>query len=327
METREEHWVEKLFAPHYSAQDFLEQAHKPEASTTEKLARERAKRVEEIYNTAVKKFQEEQKLKGKKFNSNLIISDCESKLKEKEAQVRPPKKKRERTNACCGDANASLSAEECPQETEDCCIWNKKELVTLRQEMSRKHSEGFSQRIQLSTMKLELGDLRVRCKKAEEDLENMERKLAKSKRETKCKVVLLEQTQKDILKKNFELQVLKEELAEKSLNVNNLSKDLLNARKEIQELGRRNKDLQQELKAQKQDHDLMSMTATEKVKLQYELEIKKLYREIETCERELNAEKIQHARDLKALDLLRKHFSSLPLSQSTDNFQVNFLDN
>ncbi|XP_030065513.1 coiled-coil domain-containing protein 160 [Microcaecilia unicolor] len=324
MEAKKDHWVEKLFSPHFSAQDFLEQAHKPEASASEKLARERAKRVEEIYNTAVKKFQEEKKLKAKRFNSSLIVSDCEPKLTEESKTHLITK--RERNNACCGDANISFSTEECSKDIEDCCVWNKRELVILRQEMTRKHCEGFSQRMQLSAMKLELADIKVRCKKAEEDMENMERKLAKSRRETKCKVVLLEQTQKDILKKNLELRVLKEELEEKSLNVNNLNRDLLNARKEIQELSQRNQDLQQELKTLKQDHELTSMTATEKAKLQFELEIKKLHREIDTCEKELNAEKLQHARDLKALELLRKHFASLPLSKLPNNFHIKFLD-
>nr|XP_033802620.1 coiled-coil domain-containing protein 160 [Geotrypetes seraphini]XP_033802621.1 coiled-coil domain-containing protein 160 [Geotrypetes seraphini]XP_033802622.1 coiled-coil domain-containing protein 160 [Geotrypetes seraphini]XP_033802623.1 coiled-coil domain-containing protein 160 [Geotrypetes seraphini]XP_033802624.1 coiled-coil domain-containing protein 160 [Geotrypetes seraphini]XP_033802625.1 coiled-coil domain-containing protein 160 [Geotrypetes seraphini] len=325
MEAKEEHWVEKLFSPHFSAQDFLEQPHKPEASTSENQARERAKRVEEIYNTAVKKFQEEKKLKSKRFHSSLIVSDCEPKLKE-ESQRHLIAKKQERNNACCGDANVSLSGEEFCKDIEDCCIWNKRELATLRQEMNRKHCEGFSQRMQLSAMKLELADFKVRYKKAEEDLDNMERKLAKSRRETKCKAVLLEQTQKDILKKNLELQVLKEELEEKSSNVNNVNRDLLNAKKEIQELGQRNQDLQQELKTLKQDHELPSITTTEKAKLQFELEIKKLHREIETCERELNAEKLQHARDLKALEVLRKHFASLPLSKLPNSFQIKYLD-
>ncbi|XP_072482526.1 coiled-coil domain-containing protein 160 isoform X4 [Notamacropus eugenii] len=293
--------------------DFFKQANQPEPFS-QQLAFDQAKGVEEMYNLAIKKFQEEKKFKRKEFISPLIEPESEPKLTERKINI--SKKQPERNSACWDAADLNVGTEESPTRTEGHCIWNAKELAALRQETQKKHAEGISQKIQLSFLNAELEELNAKCRKIEADFENAERELLKSKRKISSKTLHLQAAQ-DSLRKDRELRALKNDISEKSINVKNLSEALLQAKQLIQKLDLENKDLKEVVKKLKQQIEAGNAALREKVKLHYKLEIKKIQRELEVVKNELKTEKFLHARNNKALELLRKHFSSLPMSKYT----------
>ncbi|XP_007507276.1 coiled-coil domain-containing protein 160 isoform X2 [Monodelphis domestica] len=276
-----------------------------------------------MYNLAIKKFQEEKKFKRKEFISPLIEPESEPKLTERKINI--SKKQPERNSACWDAADLNVGTEESPTRTEGHCIWNAKELAALGQETQKKHAEGISQKIQLAFLNAELEELNAKCRKIETDFENAERELLKSKREISCKTLYLQAAKKDSLKKDRELRALKNDISEKSINVKNLTDALLQAKELIQKLDVENKDLKEMVGKLKLQIEAGNASLREKVKLQYKLEIKKIQKELEVVKNELRTEKFLHARNNKALELLRKHFSSLSASSTLDNYEIDYL--
>ncbi|XP_074863548.1 coiled-coil domain-containing protein 160 [Carettochelys insculpta] len=323
MENKDKHWVEELFSPHFNAQDFFSQSYQPASLMFEKFSLERAKRVEEIYNMAIKKYQEEKRLRRKECLSKLIVQAYEPNIVG--AKINISKKETEGTSASCGAGNLDVGTKESLKKTEGHCIWNAKELADLRQEMHKNHMERVSLKLQLSSLNAELVELKAKCKKIQVDFENAEQEFLNSKKEVRCKITQLQLIQKDSLKKDVELQTLKQHLHEKSANIRSLNEELFQARKEIQSLALKNKDLQQEVKKLQQQHDLGNKASIEKVKLHCDLKIRKIQKELEAVKSELSDEKLLHAKNVKALEILRKHFSVQPLSNTFDNLRVDFL--
>ncbi|KAJ1198389.1 hypothetical protein NDU88_002230 [Pleurodeles waltl] len=318
---KEEHWVQRLFSPQFTVQDLFEPPGGEDSLTFEKRSKERAKKVEKIYNLATKKIQEEEKRKRKDYISKMIVHECEPKLPEKDSDSKNTTTACKNTTLYSGDSNFGSDIE----DYEDICIWKSKDLAIIRQEMREKHLELKAQKIQLLNLNAEIAELKTKYKKTEEAYENVQQALSLSKRKSQCYALHVQQLEKDNLKKDLELQAAKEELKEKSKTVSNLSRDLHKAKMEIQSLVLQNKDLQKQGIQSKQQQEIRNVALIEKEKLQYSLHLKKLHQEMETIREEMNREKLLHARNLSALDLLRKHFSSLPTSKIPDNFKVNFI--
>lgn len=317
---REEHWVERLFSPQFTVEDFFEPPGE-DTPTFQKRTKERAKKVERIYNLATKKIQEEEKRKRKDYISKMIVHGSEPKLHEKDPDSKNIATVSKSTSLYSGDSNFGSGTEDC----EDVCIWKSNDLATLRQEMRKKHYESNTQKIQLMNLNSEIVELKTKLKKTEEAYENVQRASSLSKRKSQCYALHVHQLEKDSLNKDLELQAVKEELKEKSKIVSNLIRDLHKAKIEIQSLVLQNKALQKQSIQLKQQQEIRNVAFIEKEKLQYSLHLKKLHQEMETIREEMNREKLLHARNLSALDLLRKHFSSLPTSKTPDHFKVNFL--
>ncbi|XP_078544693.1 coiled-coil domain-containing protein 160 [Lissotriton helveticus] len=317
---REEHWVERLFSPQFTVDDFFEPPGE-DTMTFQKRSKERAKKVERIYNLATKKIQEKEKRKRKEYISKMIVDECEPKLYEKNPDSKTMTTVSKSTSLYSGDSNFGSGTE----DYEDICIWKSKDLATLRQEMRKKHYESKTQNIQLVNLNSEIVVLKNKLKKTEEAYENVQRAITLSKRKSQCYALHVQQLEKDNFKKDLELQAVKEELREKSKDVSNLSRDLHKAKIEIQSLVLQNKDLQKQSIQLKQQHEIQNVAFIEKEKLQYSLHLKKLHQEMQTIREEMNSEKLLHARNLSALELLRKHFSSLPTSKASNTCKVHFL--
>ncbi|XP_069468928.1 coiled-coil domain-containing protein 160 isoform X1 [Ambystoma mexicanum] len=320
---KEEHWVERLFSPHYSVQDFFDEPCQTESLSSEKQCMERAKRVEKIYNLTTKKIQEEEKRKRKDYISKQIVHESRPKPSGKDADNKNVKTIYRGTPLYSGDSNFGSGTE----DHEDTCIWTAKELAVLQREMSKKGREVESQRIQLISLNAEIAELKGKLKKTEEAYEKAERDLVLSNRKTTCYAISMQQLEKENFKKDLELQVVREELKEKSKTISSLNKDLQKAKMDIQSLVLQNKDYQKQAIELKQQQEIRNLAFKEKEKLQYRLHLKKMNQEIEAIREEMNHEKLQHARNLGALDLLRKHFSSLPDSKTSNSFKVNFMHN
>ncbi|XP_063793544.1 coiled-coil domain-containing protein 160 [Pseudophryne corroboree] len=268
MDTRKKHWVEELFSPRFSAQDFFHESFEPDLLTSEKVAKEKAKRVEGIYQAAVDKVQKEEKQKRKEILSKMIIRDYD--------QADPAQ------SATCRYCQKLNTDSVTAVDGNNYCIWNEDELSLLRHEMNKNHSEGSRLKLQFSACKIEISELKAKQKETERELEALRLTLAASKRANECKSVLIKQIQKDGEKKDSDLQVLKKDLQGKCVMLSRLTRNLSRSREEIQDLQFQKQDLEQELKTLKLQQELRNDFAIENVKLQYEVKINKLLREIET---------------------------------------------
>ncbi|NP_001106570.1 coiled-coil domain-containing protein 160 homolog [Xenopus tropicalis] len=303
------HWIEKLFPPHFTVQDFFSQSFEPEQLISEKISKEKVKNVEKMYHNAAERCLEAGKWKRKEELSNIFSYDPNIPDDQKEKE--PP----------VGNLHDNVT---CPiaAHVDDQCIWRENELKVLRHEMQQRYSEGAKFKNQLDACKLELSELKAKDKNTEQELGKAKEALTLSKTHIRNKGILVKQLQKDKLQKDSEIQSLKKDLHEKSVMINSLNKNLCIAGEEIQELKLKSKDLEQELITVKQQQGVKEGTLIENLKRNYILEKNKLLREIENLKEEERKREKTHSLNLAALDLLRKHFSSQSINTSTEVIQL-----
>ncbi|XP_015272870.1 PREDICTED: coiled-coil domain-containing protein 160 [Gekko japonicus] len=322
MESSDQHWVETLFSPHFSQDDFLNQVHQPQPLICEKLNLERASKMKEHYNMAMTKFQDKSGFHSEDSPSKLVKKHEPSLVGTK---INNSKEETGEDSACWGSAHLDAGSEESTQETGGHLIWNAKEFAALRKEMQKEYSESNFLKLQLSFLKTEMVQLKAKCKKLLAEFNQTKQKLSSSRREILCKTAQLEQIQKESCKKDAKTEALQQELHQKSVSLRSLNADLREARGEILHLNLHRKDLQEELKMLKEQHHLENKLSAEKVKLHYDAEIRKIQRELQDAKRELDAEKATNAQNAKALEMLKKHFLAQPSPDLTENLRICFL--
>lgn len=298
MENNKKHWVEELFPPRFSAEDFLHESFEPDLTMLEKLAKERAIKVAEIYQSAVCDYQKKEKKKKRDLLSKMIIR--ESSMQDQQDQPAPAQ------HATCESCQKRNNESAPSGKGSGHCIWNETELNLLRSEMNKNHSGGAHFSLQLDACKLEISELKAKQKKTEKELEALKMALAASKRANECKSVLINQLKKEGEKKEADLQAARKDVHKKCVMVQDLSTSVSNASEEIRHLQLQNTDLQQELNTVKQQEDLKIIIASEKTKLKYDAQIKKLLREMETLKEERRMERHQRDQEVAELDLLRR---------------------
>ncbi|KAM9324030.1 coiled-coil domain-containing protein 160 [Gastrophryne carolinensis] len=268
MEGEKKHWVEELFTPHFTVQDLFLETLEPEL-LSERLARERAKKTEGIYQAALGKLQEAEKQRRKEHLSNLIVQEAPA-----AAQC----------SSCASCQKLSHSTSVDGPSTP--CIWSERELKLLRKEMQEKHAEESQLKLHLNACKLELSQLQAKQKRSEEDLEAAWAELSATKRAGKCKGVLLQQIQKDSAQKDAELQSLKRELHEYRLKTSNLTNSLSKANREILDLQLHNRDLEQDLHKLKQQQGLHNVFTIESMNQKFSRKVNHLRGEIDAAKAE-----------------------------------------
>ncbi|KAG8553361.1 hypothetical protein GDO81_003388 [Engystomops pustulosus] len=295
MENSKKHWVEELFSPRFTAEDFLHESIEPKLLISEKLAIERASKLEAIYRAALCEFQEKENRKKRELLSKMIVQESSVQDQAVPAQLATCEPCKKADNDSTAAAKSSVH-----------CIWNEKELNLLRSEMDKKHSEGAHSSLQLAAYKLHTSELKAKQKETERELEALKMALAASKRANECKNVLIHQLKKEGEKKGADLQALRKDTHQKCDTVQDLTTRLSKAREEINHLQLQNSDLKQELNSIQQQHQLKIIIASEKAKLKYEAQMKKMQRELETLKEERLVESHQRAQDVAELDLLRR---------------------
>ncbi|XP_053547772.1 coiled-coil domain-containing protein 160 [Bombina bombina] len=320
MEAEDKHWVKTLFSPHFTAQDFFDLPFEPEELASEKTAKEKAMAVEQIYNAAIVKSQKAERLKRREMLSKMIVRDCDLTLYEKNIKQVKPNAGQTETCTCAKMSNVRPSS---VVESSDQCIWIGKELNVLRHQMNKQHMNEASLKLHLNACEREISELKVKYSVAERELEAVKTALAISKKQTACKQIHLSQVEKDLRKKDAVFQDLRRELQGKCMKLSAVNKHLIKVQEENQDLQLKNKDLEAEIKKLKQQQEIKNAEFAEKIKLNCNIEKNKLLREIETVREELINEKKQHARDVTALESLRKHFSSLSMNSSPNIVQLN----
>lgn len=322
MESSNQHWVEMLFSPHFSEDDFLNQAHQPQPLICEKLNLEKASKMKELNNMAITKLQEESRFHGKDSPSKLVKKQEPSLV---ETKINNSKEETGGDSACRGSANLDAGSEESIEETGGHCIWNAKEFAALRKEMCKEHSESRFLKLQLSFLKTELVQLKTKCKNLVAEFDQTKQELSICRRETLCKTAQLEQIQKQSSQKDAKIEALQQELHQKSASLRSLNTDLQKAHGEILHLNLHRKDLQEELKKIKEQHHFENKLSAEKMKIHYDAEIKKIQRELQDAKRDLDAEKAINAQNAKALEMLKKHFLAQASPDLAENLRICFL--
>uniref|UniRef100_G1PY48 Coiled-coil domain containing 160 n=1 Tax=Myotis lucifugus TaxID=59463 RepID=G1PY48_MYOLU len=313
MNDKRKHWKENMFAPSFSAHDVLNEVLQPE-SPPEQMTFGKAKRMEEIYNMSSRKFQEENKFQRKEFISQP---------NEKEQE---PNNEADTNSVSCESSNLDVTTEESFNSTEDYCIWNKKEYLSRwRQGNKQKYTEGKSQNVSLNVLNEELEELNMKCRKIEEEFENAEKELLNAKKEVSPKALNFQETGAETLKKDWELQALRNDLSEKATNVKNLTEELQQAREVIHKLSLENRDLKEAVRKLKHQTEVGNALLKEEIKLHYELEVENIHGELDAIKNELRIEKTLQARNNRALELLTKHLSTVTDVQMENEVSEIFL--
>ncbi|XP_053130038.1 coiled-coil domain-containing protein 160 isoform X2 [Hemicordylus capensis] len=322
MESPDQHWLEKLFPPRFSEEDFFSQVHQPEPLICEKLASERARRIKGLYNMAVTKFQEEKRPQRKESPSSLIIKRREAGLEGTKINI---SKEKTEADSAWRTTNLDVGSEESIAETEGHCIWKAKECTALRREMHREHLGSLSLKLQLPFLKAELAELKAQRQKLVAGFEEAKQELSQSRKEALCKAAQLEEIQKQSRNKDAKIEALERELLEKSGRVRSFSKELQQAREEILRLELHKKDLQWELEKLKEERGFENKLSIAKAKLQHDEEIKKIQRELEEANRALASERALNTKHAAALEMLKKHFLGPPSSDPIENLSIYFI--
>ncbi|XP_054432946.1 coiled-coil domain-containing protein 160 [Pteronotus mesoamericanus] len=318
MDDRRRHWKENMFAPCFSAHDVLSETLEPESSP-EQMTLHKSKRIEGIYNLSRRKFQEENKFKRKEFIYQPNEKEQEPNLRERKMNI--SKNEADANSTSCESSNLDVGTEESFNSSEDHCIWNTKESpIPWRQEKKKKYTEGTSPKLSLNILNEELEELNMKCKKIEEEYENAEKELLNAKKEVSAKSLNFQET----WKKHWELQALRNDLSEKAINVKNLTEELQQAKEVIHKLSLENRDLKEAVKKLKHQTEVGNALVKEEIKSYYELEMEKIRGELDAIKDELRAEKTLQARNNRALELLRKHFSTVTSSSTLHSFTGDF---
>ncbi|XP_078403868.1 coiled-coil domain containing 160 isoform X2 [Cetorhinus maximus] len=318
------HWVQELFPPHFSVQDLVGVNVTLEpVLVSEHFAARRAKRIENLYQQKMKNFQQEQKLRRKAYISGLIISEAAPQASIKE--LKPQGYGHNHAGLCKPD-NSNKSIENHADGMERQHLWNTEELAILHETKCRKYIEQQNLKAQLAFAYLQAEEVKASSKKLTVCLEKKEAELRKTKLELENRTLYLNHTMQESFKRDLQIRGLKEDLQEKVVTACNLSSRLQWCRLETQDLLLGKEKLISHWKQLALQHQLEKDCLVERLKGQSSLELKKLQTELDTVKAELRKEKCQHVQNKEALELLCKHFSSLPSLGPAEDFKIEFLN-
>ncbi|XP_028671599.1 coiled-coil domain-containing protein 160 homolog [Erpetoichthys calabaricus] len=313
-DVEEPHWVTKLFPPRFTVLDLVGDNITPwppeSVLVTEKFAAQRAERLKEIYYSSLREVQAHEKKKRlEKFEKNVVREYEEG----TDMVSRPPSTR---------NAKKITESSSSPIQ-EDQPIWNAEEMYILREAMHQKDSEKQQLQIHLNNAQAAVERLQSERAQLEKNLSQKERELLRVQQENERRALHVSLLQREGLIKDKTVQAWLEEIQEKTTEVQNLTRELQKARSDILDQSLQNKELQDKLIKERQMQEDMHQTIIEKIKVEHEVVIQKMQRELETAEAELATEKQMHARNLNALELLRRHFANLPPQNNEDVLAAN----
>ncbi|KAM6151608.1 coiled-coil domain-containing protein 160 [Rhynchocyon petersi] len=304
------------------ASDCPTQASQPESS--EQTALEKGRGMEESYNLSSQKFQEENKVMKKESISQLSEKEQEPKLRERKINI--SKSGTDSSSSAFREtSNLDVAAKESVSNTETRLACGLKELSTERQQAGdtrKKCIDGMSPKWRLSLLNAELEELNKTCKQIEEEFEKTEKELLNTKNSS-TRSQNQQELGRNTSNRYCELQALQNDMSKNTANVKNLTKELQQAKEAIHKLNLENRDLKATIKKLKRQALLGTALLKDEMKLTYELELGKIRGELEAIKSELKIEKTLQARNIRALDLLRKHFDSVRPPSPSGQFPGN----
>ncbi|XP_041111972.1 coiled-coil domain-containing protein 160 isoform X2 [Polyodon spathula] len=323
----EPHWVAQLFPPRFTALDLLENSldpgTRPPLLLSEKLAGQRTERVQEIYRGALRELQEgERQNRRDRLAKRMVWEPQRGTKVEMSSNIATTTAST--TSPAFQNSTEPASKEERAREVTEPSIWSAQELSILRQEMRQGDSERRRLETRLAEALEEIEKQRGERALLEQALESRERDLASARQQNERGALHIQTLQGEAGRRDARLEALAREVREKAADYRGLAQELQKARSEIQELTLHNRELTAELGSLRQEQEAERLRQEELAQVQRETAVRRLQRDLEAAQSELAVEKQRHGRSLSALELLRRHFASLPAQEIQDTFTAKF---
>lgn len=323
----EPHWVAQLFPPRFTALDLLENSlapgTRPPLLLSEKLAAQRTERVQEIYRGALRELQEEERQDRRDRLAKRMVWEPQRGTKV-ELSSTVPTTTTSTISTASENSTEPASKEEHAREVMEPCIWSAQELSALRQEMRQGDSERRRLETRLAEALEEIEKQRGERGSLEQALGSRERNLASAQQQNERRALHLQTLQREAGRRDARLEALAREVRERAAHSRGLAQELQKARSEIQELTLHNRELAAELGRLRQEQEAERLRHEQLAQVQREAAVRRLQRDLEAARSELAVEKQRHGRSLNALELLRRHFASLPAQEMQDTFTAKF---
>ncbi|XP_056625511.1 coiled-coil domain-containing protein 160 homolog [Triplophysa dalaica] len=285
------HWVEKLFPPHFTLENLLEnQINSSEKHFTCMEEPQRGHR-RQIYLTALKEVQHIEKLQKKKALTNRIFRQ--------ELSV----------DRMCEEATHENLTDQRVGE-KDTSILNEKDISKLRAGFAEMTQDRCQLIHRLNSAEEQLKAEHEEKRMLQVLVEKLEERLSLSSKKAARQSLVINDLKTEGQKMNKQLHELAIQVREKEEQVHGCKTNLRKAKEDLRKTEQERINLARELDG------VQAQKRTERDKLEKVSEIEneaallKLQRELERVKTELCAERDSHARSHAALDLLRKHFSS-----------------
>lgn len=290
LNSREDHhWVEKLFPPHFTLENLLEN----QTDTSEKhftgMEEPQRGRRRQIYLTALK---EVQKLQKREALTNRIIRQERS------------------VNRTCSEEAPHENLPDQSVGEQDTCIWNERDVGKLRAGFAEMAQDRCRLTRRLGSAEERLKAEREEKRKLQGLVEKLEERLSLSSKKAARQSLVINDLKAEGHKMNVQLHELAIQVREKEEEVHGCKTNLRNAKEDLRKNEQERFNLARELDRvqaqQRTERDRLEKVA----EIENEAGLLKLQRELERVQTELCAERDGHARSRAALDLLRKHFIS-----------------
>lgn len=322
----EPHWVAQLFPPRFTALDLLENSlapgTRPPLLLSEKLAAQRTERIQEIYRGALRELQEGERQDRRDHLAKRMVWEPQRGSKVELSSTVPTTTST--ISTASENSTEPASKEERAREVMEPCIWSAQELSALRQEMRQGDSERRRLETRLAEALEEIEKQRGERGSLEQALGSRERDLASAQQQSERRALHLQMLQREADRRDARLEALAREVRERAAHSRGLAQELQKARSEIQELTLHNRELAAELGRLRQEQEAERLRQEQLAQVQREAAVRRLQRDLEAARSELAVEKQRHGRSLNALELLRRHFASLPAQEMQDTFTAKF---
>ncbi|KAI7801993.1 coiled-coil domain-containing protein 160 homolog [Triplophysa rosa] len=286
------HWVEKLFPPHFTLENLLEN----QINTSEKhftgMEEPQRGHQRQIYLTALKEVQHIEKLQKKKALTNRIIRQKWS------------------VNRMCSEEATHENLTDQSVGEKDTSIWNERDIGKLRAGFAEMAQDRCQLIHRLSSAEEQLKAEREEKRKLQGLVEKLEERLSLSSKKAARQSLVINDLKTEGQKMNTQLHKLAIQVREKEEQAHSCKTNLRKAKEDLRKREQERFNLTRELDRvqaqQRTERDKLEKVA----EIENEAALLKLQRELERVQTELCAERDSHARSREALNLLRKHFSS-----------------
>ncbi|XP_055035055.2 coiled-coil domain-containing protein 160 homolog [Misgurnus anguillicaudatus] len=295
--TEDHHWVEKLFPPHFTIQNLLE--NQTNASAKHFTGTEEPQRGNrrQIYLTALKEVQHIERLQKKEALAKKIRHEPS-------------------VNRLHGE---KPTCENLPEQSPHCnesmdekptCIWQETDITKLRTGFGEMTRDRCRLMHKLSYTEEQLKAERKQRRRLQELVEELEEQLSLSRKKSARQSLTINDLKTGGQQMNIQMNVLAIQVREKEEEVHGYKTNLSKVKKDMHQIEQERSSLALELgrvqAQQKTERDKLEKVA----QIENEAALLKLQRELEQVKAELCAERDSHTRGRAALDLLRTHFSS-----------------
>ena len=311
----ERHRVEELFPPTYAYSiDELMKTIATDTDPSEAGSKSRSKggvnqSARELYERVRVSFNrdiEERRQKSVQVGSPVSSRDCSL---NDIVYVGSPKKSNEKS--VVGRKKTQSSSTE--------CIWSPRELEMLRDEHQKVKTDLANIVIQLQLVEKEKCKVETKLKEQEVKLRKLVKSLHHSQQECKRLTIRCGHLDKELRHSNAQVKMLEEDISDLIQEKRTFKQALRDMQKELIQERRTRTDI--ELRLQEDSHKLkLEHIATEDgLKLDYQIQINRLYEELKETQEMLEKEQKEHSINKKALNHLRTHFASLPVGDKEES--------